>query len=182
LGDSITAGLGLAAEDALPARLQEALARRGVRAVVRGAGVSGDTTAGGLARLDFSVTPQTRVCVVELGANDFLQSVPPGETKANLIAILKRLRARGIPAVLAAGSTPRAGGGAYGRELTAAFAAAAKAGGAALAPNILAGVMDHPELRQADGLHPNRAGVRILADRLAPAVAQALNNPAAHRS
>jgi acyl-CoA thioesterase-1 len=174
LGDSITAGLGLPADAALPAALARALARRGIPARVRGAGVSGDTTAGGLARLDFSVQPDTRVCVVELGANDFLQSVPPAETEANLTRILQRLRARGIIAVLAGGSAPKAASGGYGRAFDAAFPAAAKAGGAILAGDLLSGVMDRPGLRQADGLHPNAQGVEILADRLAAAVARAL--------
>ena len=173
LGDSITAGLGLAAGDALPAQLQRALAGR-VAAVVRGAGVSGDTTAGGLARLDFSVQPDTRVCVVELGANDYLQSVEPKVMQANLLAIVRRLKARGIAVVLAANNAPRSSSGAYGRAFDAAFPAVAKAGGAILAANLLAGVEDRPGFRQADGLHPNPAGVKIIAARLAPVVARAL--------
>lgn len=174
LGDSITAGLGLAAGDALPAQLQRALAGRGVAAVVRGAGVSGDTTAGGLARLDFSVQPDTRVCVVELGANDYLQSVEPKVMQANLLAIVRRLKARGIAVVLAANNAPRSSSGAYGRAFDAVFPAVAKAGGAILAANLLAGVEDRPGFRQADGLHPNPAGVKIIAARLAPVVARAL--------
>jgi len=174
LGDSITAGLGLAAGDALPAQLQRALAGLGVVAIVRGAGVSGDTTAAGLARLDFSVQPDTRVCVVELGANDYLQSVEPRLMQANLTAIVRRLKARGIQVVLAANNAPRSSSGAYGRAFDAVFPAVAKAGGAILAANLLAGVEDRPGFRQADGLHPNAAGVKIIAARLAPVVARAL--------
>jgi acyl-CoA thioesterase-1 len=174
LGDSITAGLGLSAGDALPARLQAALAAIGVAATVRGAGVSGDTTAGGLARLDFSVQPDTRVCVIELGANDYLQSVEPKVMQANLTAIVRRLRARGVAVVLAGSNAPRTGSGAYGRAFDAVFPSVARAGAAILAPDLLAGVEDRPGFRQADGLHPNAAGVKIIAARLAPVVARAL--------
>jgi acyl-CoA thioesterase-1 len=176
LGDSITAGLGLAGGDALPARLQSALAAIGVSAVVRGAGVSGDTTAGGLARLDFSVQPDTRVCVIELGANDYLQSVEPKVMQANLTAIVRRLKARGVAVVLAGSNAPRTGSGAYGRAFDAVFPGVARAGGAILAADLLAGVEDRPGFRQADGLHPNAAGVKIIAARLAPAVARALRS------
>ena len=176
LGDSITAGLGLSAGDALPARLQAALAAIGVAATVRGAGVSGDTTAGGLARLDFSVQPDTRVCVIELGANDYLQSVEPKVMQANLTAIVRRLKARGIAAVLAGSNAPRTGSGAYGRAFDAVFPRVARAGAATLAPDLLAGVEDRPGFRQADGLHPNAAGVKIIAARLAPVVARVLGH------
>jgi acyl-CoA thioesterase-1 len=179
LGDSITAGLGLAAAAALPAQLQAALARLGVRATVRGAGVSGDTTSGGLARLDFSVQSDTAVCVVELGANDYFQSVEPRVIQANLEAIVRRLKARRIRVVLGANRAPGAGSGAYGRAFDAAFPKAAKATGALLVSDLLKGVLDQPGLRQADGIHPNAAGVRILAARLAPPVAAALKKKAA---
>ena len=184
LGDSITAGLGLPARDALPARLQEALARRGVRAVVRGAGVSGDTSAGGLARVDFSVQADTAVCVVELGANDYLQSVDPRETERNLTAIVQRLKARRIKVLLAAGSAPAKSAGSYGRAFKQGFTRIAAREHVALSPDLLAGVADRPELRQADGLHPNARGVLILADRLAGPLAKLLgrSSPAAGRA
>jgi acyl-CoA thioesterase-1 len=174
LGDSITAGLGLPAADALPARLGDALRAMGVKADVRGAGVSGDTTAGGLARLDFSVQPDTSVCVVELGANDYLQSVPPRDIQANLNAIVARLKMRRIRVVLAAGQAPRAEAGAYGREFDAVYRDVARKQAVILAPNLLAGLMDRPGFRQADGAHPNAAGVNVMAARLAPLVARAI--------
>ncbi len=174
LGDSITAGLGLPSDQALPARLQEALQALGVPARVRGAGVSGDTSAGGLARVDFSVLPDTRVCVVELGANDFLQSVDPKVLKANLLAIIRRLKARRIAVVLAASRAPGSASGAYGREFNAVFASLARSQGVILAGDLLEGVLDRPGFRQADGLHPNAAGAAIMARRLAPFVARAL--------
>lgn len=173
LGDSITAGLGLPAADALPAQLQAALGRRGVRASVRGAGVSGDTTAGALARLDFSVQADTAVCVVALGGNDFLQSIAPAAVRRNLTAIVRRLKARRIAVVLGASRAPAKSSGAYGRELDAAFAGVARQEGVPLAPDLLAGT-DRAALRQGDGMHPNAAGARIIAEKLAPGVASAL--------
>ena len=121
LGDSITAGLGLPAADALPAQLQAALARRGVVATVRGAGVSGDTTAGGLARLDFSVQPDTTLCVIELGGNDYLQSTPAADTKRNLLAIIARLKARRIRVVVCSVAPPVKSSNGYGEEVNAFF-------------------------------------------------------------
>ena len=174
LGDSITAGLGLSASDALPAQLQAALARSGVRAVVRGAGVSGDTTEGGLARVDFSVAPDTRLCIVELGANDYLQSIPPEQTRSSLLAIVQRLKARHIRVLLAGGTVPERTSGAYGRAFNAIFPGVAKAEGVALEPDFLAGVQAQPHLKQADGLHPNAAGVHLISARLATYVAKAL--------
>ena len=102
LGDSITAGLGLQARDAMPAQLQASLTRMGVVAQVRAAGVSGDTSGGGLARVNFSVAPDTALCVVALGGNDLLQGIEPRVTKANLRAILQSLRNRRIGVVLVA--------------------------------------------------------------------------------
>src|SRR5215471_10247549 len=106
LGDSLTAGLGLPAADALPAQLHLALKRLGLPNIVRGAGVSGDTTAGGLARVDFSVAPETELVVVALGANDLLQGIDPKVTRANLIAIVRRLKARRKRVVLAGVQAP----------------------------------------------------------------------------
>ena len=174
LGDSITAGFGLSAADALPSQLQIALVGLGVKAAVRGAGVSGDTTSGALSRLDFSVQGDTRLCVIELGANDYFQSVEPRLVEANLEAIIRRLQRRHIRVVLAANKVPASGSGAYGRAFDAAFYTAAKATGAILAPDLLKGVMDRSGLRQADGIHPNPAGVKIIADRLARPVAAAI--------
>jgi acyl-CoA thioesterase-1 len=172
LGDSITAGLGLPAAAALPAQLAAALARRGSTAIVRGAGVSGDTAADGLARLDFSVQADTTVCLVALGGNDLLQGVDPKATKASLAAIVTRLKARRIGVVLAGLTAPRAVGAGYARDFDAVFPAVARAEHALLYPDLLAGV--GPALRQGDGLHPNAAGVKVIAAGLAPIVARAL--------
>ena len=174
LGDSISAGYGLAAADALPAQLAVALLHLGVAAQVRAAAVSGDTTADGLARLDFSVQPDTALCVVELGGNDLLQGAEPTSVQANLTAILDRLKARRIRGLLAGMRAPPAMGAAYARQFDAAFPAAAKAAGARLYPFLLAGVAGKAGLNQQDGIHPNPAGVKIVAAHLAPAVAMAL--------
>jgi len=174
LGDSITAGLGLPAAQALPARLEAALTRVGAPARVRGAGVSGDTTAGGLARVGFSVQGDTDVCVVALGGNDLLQGLDPAVTKANLTAIVRRLKARRIGVVLAGMTAPAAIGAGYARDFSAVFAAVARREGVAFYPNLLAGVGQNPRLNQRDGIHPNAAGVNIIAAALAPVVARAL--------
>lgn len=174
LGDSITAGYGLPAREALPARLQAELARRVPGVVVRGAGVSGDTTAGGLARVNFSVQNDTSLCVVALGGNDLLQGKDPKVIRANLDGILKALAARRIPAVLAGIAIPSALGRSYAREVAAVYADLAARHRAPLYPNLLAGVGGDRRLNQRDGIHPNAAGVNIIAARLAPVVAGAL--------
>jgi acyl-CoA thioesterase-1 len=180
LGDSITAGLGLPAAAALPAQLQAALGRLGVAALVRGAGVSGDTSADGLARLDFSVQSDTAVCVVALGGNDLLQGLDPKTTRANLVAIVRRLKARRIGVVLAGLMAPRAVGAGYARDFGAVFPAVARAERVAFHPDLLDGV--GPALRQGDGVHPNAAGVKVIAAHLAPLAARALRSrpPSGH--
>src|SRR6202035_4237986 len=170
LGDSITAGLGLPAAAALPAQLAAALARLGSPATVRGAGVSGDTSADGLARLDFSVQADTDVCLVALGGNDLLQGLDPKTTRANLAAIVRRLKARRMAVVLAGMTAPRAVGAGYARDFGAVFPAVARAERTPLYPDLLAGI--GPGLRQRDGIHPNATGVKIIATGLAPLVAR----------
>ncbi len=172
LGDSITAGLGLPAAQALPARLEDELGRLGSPARVRGAGVSGDTTAGGLARVDFSVQPDTDLCVVALGGNDLLQGLDPKAMRGNLDRIIARLEARHIRVVLAGLQPPLALGPSYAREFAGVFPALAKARGVPLYPDLMAGI--GPALRQPDGLHPSAQGAALIAKRLAPLVARAL--------
>jgi acyl-CoA thioesterase-1 len=174
LGDSIAAGYGLPASQSLPVQLQSTLERLKTPAVVRNAGVSGDTTAGGLARIDRSVRADTDVCVVELGANDLLLGVDPRRTEANLDAIVKRLKARGMTVVVAGGKVPFGLSGDYVRAFDGLFGAVARRNGVLLAPDLLGGVVTNPNLKQPDGLHPNAAGVKVIAARLAPVVATAL--------
>lgn len=180
LGDSITAGLGLPAQDALPARLAARLQAIGAAAIVRGAAVSGDTTADALARVDFSVQPDTRLCLVALGGNDLLQGLEPKLVQANLRAIVRRLKARRIAVLVAGMRAPLTIGSAYAQAFNAVFPAVARGEGVALYPFLLDGVAQNPALNQKDGLHPNPAGVKIIAERLAPAVARALKSATAH--
>jgi acyl-CoA thioesterase-1 len=177
LGDSITAGHGLPAADALPAQLQAALARLGVKALVRGAGVSGDTAAAGLARIDFSVQSDTAVCVVALGGNDLLQGIDPRVTRDDLKRILGRLKARGIRAVLCGIEAPRGLNAHFARDFNAIFPALAREERTPLLPNLLKGVASDPALNQPDGIHPNARGVAIIARNLAPVVARTLRGP-----
>ncbi len=174
LGDSITAGLGLSYRDSLPAQLQAELRRLGVNVRVRGAGVSGDTSAAGLARVDFSVRADTALCVVALGANDLLRGLPPAAMQRNLTAILRKLKRRRIPVVLAGIHAPSLINRAYAGQYNAAFRNVARAEGVALHPDLLAGVGGVAALNQPDGLHPNPRGVKLIASRLAPFVAGAL--------
>jgi len=174
LGDSITAGLGLPAQAALPAQLHLALEKLGVRNQVRGAGVSGDTSGDGAARVDFSVQPDTRLVVVALGGNDLLQGVDPRTTKANLDRIVSRLKQRRIAVVLAGVRAPSQFGAGYARDFDALFAGLARKHRVTLYPDLLAGVARNPALNQGDAIHPNAQGVKIIAARLAPVVAREL--------
>ena len=178
LGDSITAGYGLRAADALPVQLQLALARIGIRVIVRGAGVSGDTSAGGLGRVDFSVQPDTALCIVALGGNDLLQGLEPASTRSNLEGIVRRLKARRIPALLCGLSAPPRLNAGFARDFNAVFPAVARAEDVPLYPDLLAGVELRRDLNQGDGLHPNARGVKIITERLAPVVARALSRRA----
>jgi acyl-CoA thioesterase-1 len=174
LGDSITAGYGLGAADALPNQLALALTRIGANARVRGAGVSGDTTADALARVDFSVQPDTDLCVVALGGNDLLQGVDPKMVEANLTAIVRRLKARRLRVLIAGMRAPVSIGADYARAFNAVFPAVARSEHAGLYPYLLDGVGGDARLNQSDHIHPNPAGVKIIASRLAPVVARAL--------
>ena len=168
-GDSIAAGYGLAREDGLAAQLQAALAALGVQAEVRNAGVPGDTSAGGLGRLSGSVRRDTAVCVVEFGGND-QRLFPASQTRDDLDAIVRQLKSRGVTVILVAT------GDAGRRE---AVRQVAQANDVTLFTELFAGV--GPDLRQADGIHPNAAGEKLIAGRLAPVVARALRETAGGR-
>lgn len=174
LGDSIVSGYGLPAGQALPARLQAELARIGAPARVAAVGRSGETTAGGAARVDRAAPAGIDLCVVALGGNDLLNGAEPREVRANLERIVRRLRARGITVVLAGVQVPPILGGAYARAFNAAFSDVARNHGLLFLPNMLSGVALNPGLNQADGIHPNAAGVAVIARRLAPLVARGL--------
>lgn len=174
LGDSITAGYGLPQAASLPIQLHAALEKLRVPNLVRGAGVSGDTTADGAGRMDFSIRPDSAVVVVALGGNDILQGVDPKMTRANLDRILTRLKERHMGVVLAGMHAPKEIGAGYAREFDAIYPSLAKAHGVTLYPDLLAGVARNPALNQADAIHPNAQGVLVIASKLAPVVAKEL--------
>jgi acyl-CoA thioesterase-1 len=168
LGDSLTAGLGLPANAAFPARLQQALAQKGMAAEVVNAGVSGDTTADGLSRLDWSVPDDTDAVILELGANDALRGIDPAQARANLDAILKRLAARNLPVLLAGMRAPRNLGSEYTEAFDAIYPDLAAAYGTLLYPFFLDGVAAERSLNQGDGLHPTAAGVDVIVAKILP--------------
>jgi acyl-CoA thioesterase I len=170
LGDSLTAGYGLAANEAFPARLQRALSAKGLTVNVANAGVSGDTAAGGLARLDWSVPDGTDAVILELGANDALRGFDPAITRKALEAMLQRLQTRKIPVLLCGMLAPPNMGAEYGRAFNAIYPDLAGQTGAILYPFFLAGVAADPKLNQSDGLHPTPAGVAVIVDRILPQV------------
>lgn len=175
LGDSISAGYGLLPSEALPARLEAAVAVLGVQARIIGAGVDGDTTLDGLARLDRSVPPETDLCVVALGANDLMQATPPARISETLDALVERLLVRPTP-VLLCGMRAPPWLSSYAPEFDAVFPAVAARHGLALYPFLLDGVALDPRFNQPDRIHPNAAGIDRIAERLAPFVVAALGN------
>jgi acyl-CoA thioesterase I len=170
LGDSLTAGLGLAADAAFPARLERALAQQGIAAEIVNAGVSGDTTADGLSRLDWSVPDGTDAVILELGANDALRGIDPAQTRANLDAILKKLAARKLPVLLAGMRAPPNLGAEYTKAFDAIYPDLAAAYGILFYPFFLDGVAADRSLNQGDGLHPTAAGVDVIVGRMLPVV------------
>ncbi len=174
LGDSLTAGYGLASGDGFTDRLQERLRADGLDVEVINAGVSGDTSKGGLARLDWSVPDGTTLVILELGANDALRGVAPEQTRANLDAMLERLKARNIPVLLAGMIAPPNMGEDYGRAFNPIYAELAARHEVPLYPFFLDGVAGEARFNQADGMHPNAEGIGVIVDRIAPQVAELL--------
>ena len=170
LGDSLTAGYQLAPTDAFPAKLQAALRAKGYDVEVVNAGVSGDTAANGLARLDWSVPAETDAVIVELGANDMLRGLDPARTRATLAEILARLRARGLPVLLAGMRASPNLGPDYVAAFDAIFPDLARQYGALLYPFFLDGVALDRGLTLPDGLHPNAPGVDVIVARILPSV------------
>jgi acyl-CoA thioesterase-1 len=164
LGDSLTAGLGLPESKAYPSLIQARLSSEGRPWKVVNAGVSGDTTAGGLARLDWLYRQKVEVLVVALGANDGLRGLPLKDTEANLRAILGRGRREGSRLVLVGMQLPENLGPDYRRGFSALFPRLAQESGATFIPFLLEGVALDPALNQADGIHPNEAGARRVAE------------------
>ena len=170
LGDSLTAGYGLAAGDALPVRLEAALRARGLDVRVIDAGVSGDTTAGGLARLEWALADRPHAVIVALGANDALRAIDPAASRSNLDRLLRALAERRLPVLLAGMLAPRNLGPDYGAKFDAIYPEVAERYGALLYPFLLDGVATVAALNQADGLHPNAAGVEVIVERILPSV------------
>lgn len=174
LGDSLVAGFGLPPEDGFIATLGRKLADKGVAATLLDGGVSGDTTAGGRARLAWSLGDKPTHAMVSLGANDALRGLPPEAAKDNLAAILAELKTAGVPVLLVGMRAPRNWGDDYADAFDAIYPDLADKSGAPLYPFFLDGVALDPNLNQADGIHPNAAGVQVIVDRIAPAIVELL--------
>ena len=170
LGDSLTAGYGLAEKDGFVPRLQAALAKNGIAAEIANAGVSGDTASDGLARLDWSVPQGTDAVIVELGANDMLRGIKPEVTRAALDAILRRLTQRHISVLLCGMRAAPNLGADYGQVFERIYPELAAKYGVLLYPFFLDGVVADLSLTQQDGMHPNPAGAGVIVQRILPKV------------
>jgi len=180
-GDSLTHGYGLAAPDSFPAQLEARLTADGWPVTVVNAGNSGDTTAAGLARVDWSLAGRPDGVIVELGANDALRGIDPARTRANLEEILKRIGQQGLPLLLAGMRAPRNLGRDYAEAFDRIFPDLAEQLKVAFYPFFLEGVALRPDLNQADGIHPNREGVAEIVTRIAPYVERLLEDAGVDR-
>jgi acyl-CoA thioesterase I len=174
LGDSLSAGYGLPHNQGFEAQLAAALRQHGYDVRIVDGAVSGDTTAGGLARLDWTLADGADAAIVELGANDGLRGLDPADVERNLTAILDKLTARGIPMLLAGMYAMPNLGPDYGKAFNAMFERLGKRPGLLYDPFFLEGVAEVPSLNQADGMHPNSAGVSLIVARLLPLVEKLL--------
>jgi acyl-CoA thioesterase-1 len=173
-GDSLTSGYGLRSSQSFPAQLQKALKGRGHDVVIANAGVAGDTTAGGLERLEWAVPDGTDAVIVELGANDALRGIDPKVTRANLTKIIASLKQRHIPVLLAGMRSPANWGETYSDDFDAVFPELARANGLVFYPFFLDGVVLDAKLNQDDGMHPTGKGVAEIVKRILPAVEELL--------
>jgi acyl-CoA thioesterase-1 len=174
LGDSLTAGYGLNAADSFPSRLEAALRKSGRDVRVINGGVSGDTTAGGLARLDWLMQDKPDLVIVELGANDALRGIEPAATRRNLAAIIDGIHKTGATVLLTGMLAPPNMGSEYGKAFNALFGNLARDHNIVFYPFFLEGVAAQPSLNQNDGMHPNAEGVTQIVNRILPTVLQAL--------
>jgi acyl-CoA thioesterase I len=170
LGDSLTAGLGLDPPFSFPAQLEAALRAKGHDVAVMNAGVSGDTAAQGLARLDWALTDDVDAVIVELGANDALRGLEPRQAETALDEILTKVQAKGLPVLLAGMKAPPNLGADYVTAFDAMFPRLSETHGVAFYPFFLEGVAAEVKLNQADGIHPNAEGVAVIVQRMLPAV------------
>ena len=169
-GDSLTAGYGLAIEESFPAKLYVALKAKGFEVEVANAGVSGDTSTSGLARLDWAVADDVDMVIVELGANDALRGIDPEVTRKALTAIVEQLRGRGKKVLLAGMLGPPNLGTDYGKRFEAIFTDLGELEGVTLYKFFLEGVAGHRDLNQSDGLHPTAKGIDEIVKRILPVV------------
>jgi len=169
-GDSLVAGYGLSKQDAFPAKLEKALRAKGYAVTIENAGVSGDTTAGGLARLDWSIPQGTQAVILELGANDALRGLDPKAARRALETMITRLKGRGIQVLLAGMLAPRNYGPDYAKAFDPIYPELAAAHDLVLYPFFLDGVVSDRALNQGDGIHPTAAGVDVIVARILPKV------------
>jgi len=182
LGDSLSAGLGLSAADAFPAKLQKALKDKGIDVAIMNAGVSGDTASGGRDRLDWSVPNGTEAVIVELGANDALRGTDPAITRSALSDIVSRLKARGVAVLLLGMLAPPNYGSDYAARFNTIYPDLSKSFGVPLYPFFLDGVAADPKLNQTDGIHPTAEGVDIIVKKILPTVEAFLGTIRGQRS
>lgn len=180
-GDSLTAGYGLPSQDAFPVRLQAALKAKGINVEVVNAGVSGDTSSGGLSRIDWSVPDDADAVIVELGANDALRGIDPKITKATLEKIVTQLRDKKIEVLLAGMRAPRNLGTEYAAAFDPIYSEIASRQNVALYPFFLDGVAADPKFSLADGMHPNAAGVTRIVENILPKVEELIARVRAKR-
>ena len=169
-GDSLMAGYGLDAGQGFPEKLEKALRAKGHDVVIANAGVSGDTTSGGLSRLDWSIPDGTELVILELGANDMLRGIGPDITESNLDAMISRLKERNIAVLLAGMRAAPNLGPDYQAAFDAIYPRLAEKHGVPLYPFFLDGIVGDPKYNLADRMHPNPEGVRIMVSRILPAV------------
>ncbi|WP_218128293.1 arylesterase [Rhodospira trueperi] len=175
LGDSLTAGYNLPQDKAFPVQLEQALRARDYPVTVLNAGISGDTTAGGRARLDWVLAEEPDAAIVALGANDGLRGLDPEQTRENLTAIVRRLKSQEIQVLIAGMLAPPNLGREYGEAFNAVFPEVAERTAVLLYPFFLKGVAADPTLNQADGLHPTADGVAVMVETILPKVEELLH-------
>ncbi len=175
-GDSLMAGYQLPAEDAFPARLEKALRAKGHDVTISNAGVSGDTTSGGLARIDWSVPDGTKGVILELGANDALRGIAPEESRKNLVAMIEKLKSRGIAVLLVGMMAPPNMGADYAARFNPIYPELAKTNGLELYPFFLDGVVEDAKLKIEDGMHPNGDGIGVMVERFLPSAERFLQS------
>jgi acyl-CoA thioesterase-1 len=179
LGDSLAAGYGVSPAQAMPARLEAALKKAGRDVTIINHGVSGDTTAGGLERIDWMMADKPDIVIVELGGNDVLRGTDPATTERNLDAIITKLKAAGVTVWLAGMLAPRNYGSEYTQQFDGIYKRLADKHSVPLYPFFLDGVAADPALNQPDGIHPNPKGVDVIVERMLPFVTKNLDDHAA---